>query len=389
MINSITFITNNVDGGIASFIKYLAKNKPQGTKLNIIATTDKTKSAKVRINPKELSKNIDYTAFYYHPLDKRSHILKKLNRLIEKDSILVANDWLELEMASYLQIANPLIYILHGDYSYYYNLAIQHQDIIDSFITINQGMSAKLKSLLPGQVTKIQHQYPPVLDVTKKTSFNLMDNLKIIYAGWINDAKGVFYFPLIDKKLKQSGIRVQWNIFGIGEIDVLKNRWPDSVNVNFHTRINNNKLLQEYCNNDIVILPSHAESLGLTIVEGMKAKLVPIITKLETGACEFISNNINGFLIEKGNINQIVEIIISLHNNRKKLIEVGKNASQTASNLFDEELNSSAYYRIIYDVKKSITKPLNPYKFMNRLDDSLFPNFIIRALRIIRQYATK
>ncbi len=383
----LTFISNNVEGGISSFIKYLSRNYDAGAAINVIATTDITKNKDIRIDPKEFSANVSFKAFKYHPLDKRQYTLSKLFKLIDKDAVIVANDWLELEMASYFKITNKVVFILHGDYAYYYNLALKHEKIIDTFITINKGMSVKLKKLLPERFSEIHYQYPPIPGFIVKENYNTSDPLNIIYAGWINKSKGVFNFPIIDRKLKEKDIKVIWNIYGIGDLKVLKASWNDSGNVRFNGRIPNNELRKEYLKNDIVLLPSHAESLGLVIVEGMKAGLVPMITKLETGACEFITNKGNGFLFDKDDTDEIVSDICEIYADRNKLKEIGTKALITATSLFDETDNCDKFFRLFNATQKdSIRLRAVSFKFENKLDDSILPNFFIKLIRNIRKH---
>ncbi|MCW3789195.1 glycosyltransferase family 4 protein [Plebeiibacterium sediminum] len=387
--NTITFITNNVDGGIASFIRYLTRNNISNNTIIVIATTDISNKNTDKINPKNFCNNLIFKEFKYHKFDKRNRILKRLYKLIPEDSIIVANDWLELEMSSYLKIRNPLAYILHGDYPYYYNLAKQHQNSIDSFITINKGMQSKLEKLIPHRINDITTQYPPVPYVPAKEN-NMSDKpLSIIYAGWINDNKGVFLFPEIDARLKKQNTIVSWNIYGIGNINELRKLWKNCDNVKFHNKIANKELIQEYKNNDIVILLSKAESLGLTIIEGMKASLVPIVNKLETGICEFISNNENGFLVDRNNIENIVSIISNLNKQRDSLLYIGNNARQTSNKLFDEKTNSKLYFEKFYSAKLDLKRKINTqFCFSNRLDNSVLPNLLVRNIRLIKNATT-
>ena len=66
--------------------------------------------------------------------DNLYHTIKKLNRFVDRNSIIVANDIQELRMAVLLKLPNPLIYIIHGDFTVYYKHCEQFQDYISKTI---------------------------------------------------------------------------------------------------------------------------------------------------------------------------------------------------------------------------------------------------------------
>ena len=57
---------------------------------------------------------------------------------------MIANDWLELGMISLMGLQNPVVQILHGNYDYYFDLAIKHRESVDSRIVVNSNIKKKL-----------------------------------------------------------------------------------------------------------------------------------------------------------------------------------------------------------------------------------------------------
>lgn len=61
---------------------------------------------------------------------------------------------------------------------------------------------------------------------------------------------------------------------------------------------------------DVIVVPSISEGLPTVIIESMARGLIPVAT--DVGAVQGIVNNTNGFLIEAGNVEQIVKSLIKI-----------------------------------------------------------------------------
>ena len=115
------------------------------------------------------------------------------------------------------------------------------------------------------------------------------------------------------------------------ELEVLKN----SKNITFTGHIENIK--ERYFDCDIVVLPSWREGLSRALVEASSMEC-PIITTNISGCKDVITNEVNGYLVEIKNSKLIEESIIRILNNKKKAIELGKNARRIAQKNFDIEI---------------------------------------------------
>lgn len=382
----ITFITNDAEGGVASFILYLTKNIPIGYSIKLIVTQNiSIKSNSQQVN-ECIYNNIEFIRFKYSKYDNKFYILKKLKKLICKDEVIIANDGIELEMFATQRLLNPLIFILHGDYDYYYDLAETYKNVIDKFVTINNGMSYILKNLIPERKNDIIHLWPPVPIISNKEKYNYVNNLKIVFIGRITKEKGAFDLPIIDNLLIENGTQVEWFIIGNGYLEEISQIWKNE-RVHYLGQINNQKLLDTLKMYDLIILPSRFESLGLVIVEGMKAGLVPLTSNLETGVSEFIEDSKNGFLIDILDFNSYVNRICLLDKNRELLEQIGKSARNTANKIFNPEINTNNYYAVFSQLKN---KQSNKSRFIpitfSRLDKKLIPNFLVIILRKLINY---
>src|SRR6267142_171470 len=75
------------------------------------------------------------------PVENLHAVLRRLRDAVPRgEGVLVANDLLELAMASAFDCGRAVIQILHGDNDYYYDLAARHETVIDAFVVLGARM---------------------------------------------------------------------------------------------------------------------------------------------------------------------------------------------------------------------------------------------------------
>lgn len=77
-----------------------------------------------------------------------------------------------------------------------------------------------------------------------------------------------------------------------------------------------------------VLLTSKHEGLPLSILEAMTNSTAVISYDCYYGPKELISNNVDGFLIQQNNIEQLIESVLKLLDNPQKAIEMGKKGKE-------------------------------------------------------------
>lgn len=187
----------------------------------------------------------------------------------------------------------------------------------------------------------------------KKVEKVVLNNkkIKIILAGTIirskNQLEVVQAYNLLDENIKR-------DIF----IDIVGDGDPKYI-CEIKTIINKNKLnnirLLGYVDNikylykdyDLGIVSSKKEAFGRVTVEYMINGIVPIVS--DSGAnCEIVEHGENGFVYNLGDIYQLANIIKELYYDRKKILEISKNASDFA--------------KLNFSINKLIDNLINLYK---------------------------
>lgn len=138
------------------------------------------------------------------------------------------------------------------------------------------------------------------------------------------------------------------------------------------------QLLQK---SDILVLPSLAEGMPVSVIEGMKAGVVPIVNNLPGEIKELVINGRTDYEIENNLADRFVNFIKQLNHDRDLLNTISKESSSLANHLFDPEVNTAEIETLILNVstRHRQRKPIKIYG--NRLDQKWVPNRIVVFLR--------
>ncbi len=89
--------------------------------------------------------------------------------------------------------------------------------------------------------------------------------------------------------------------------------------------------------NRVLLFLSHwYETFGLTVVESMACS-TPVITYSISAASEIIDNEIDGFIVENFDLNNIVQIIEKLFNDNEYYDKMCKNALEKVKQKYTKE----------------------------------------------------
>lgn len=179
----------------------------------------------------------------------------------------------------------------------------------------------------PGHSSRIQNR-----------TFN---KLKMVFLGRISEKKGVW--DLLDALEK---IRVEHNcdfelvVGGDGDVEHfqelirLKNLNEFVRFIGWASAEEKQVLLAE---SNLFVLPSYNEGLPISILEAMSYEL-PILSTPVGGIPEVVEQNVNGILITPGNVNELVEALMTFIESPHLMVEYGKNNIQKVKSHFPDEV---------------------------------------------------
>lgn len=171
-----------------------------------------------------------------------------------------------------------------------------------------------------------------------------------LYVGRLSPEKGIHY--LIDAMSLLPG-DIKLHIAGSGSEETNLKKLCEKYhlkNVKFLGVLSGKELIDQYSNCISTILPSICfESFGVTILEAFSCGK-PVIASNAGALPELIEHNINGFLVESGNINHLKGSIEKLSGDNILVINMGKNARKKVERLYSSEIHISKLIEIYKQV---------------------------------------
>ena len=162
-------------------------------------------------------------------------------------------------------------------------------------------------------------------------------NKKIYYVGGIIKRKGLL--DLIKAIANLNKLNCNYELFVIGGFsdEIYKFQIEEFINeqnlkqqIHFCGWKNTEEIIQLTYEISIFVLPSYQETLPVVIAEAMAMGKIVVATNV-AGIPEMIQDKYNGFLFERGNIDQLTSLLQKIyHSEFKTLSEITKNAKHFA-----------------------------------------------------------
>jgi glycosyltransferase involved in cell wall biosynthesis len=376
---------NGTGGGVLSVIRNMFAYKKHPEIENHIIYTINREQVPV-FNSPDLVGAASEQIFYYSPKWNFYYTCRQLAKLLfNKDTLIVAHDWLELGMVTQLGLENPVIQFIHGDYDYYYKLAYTHESSVNAFICVSSAICKKMVHLLPSREENIAYLELPVRNVIKTNESRLGDS--IVFIGRCEEEKGYPLLPHIETKLKARGFHFKWHIYGEGSTDKNKMElWSKQSNVSFYGKVSGEEIMMALPKYDFLVLPTIAEGLPVTVIEAMKCGVVPIVNHLPGGIEELIGNNQRGWLIEQNKVENYTRALTQLVQEPKRVKTLAKEARDFACKKFDANNCTKAIEIFILANKLTIKHQKAKKVYGSRLDLKWLPNWFVSSFRSVINY---
>lgn len=179
---------------------------------------------------------------------------------------------------------------------------------------------------------------PNIINENKEKVLSSLDYNQIISVGRLEDVKDFGTLIDIFYEIQKTNNKVTLKIIGDGskrkELEDKVKQLRILEKVTFTGRLEEEKINQELLNSDVFVLTSKSESFSLVLCEAMNYGLPCVSFDIDVGPREIIQDNINGYLIENRNINEMIKKLEKLLSNKEIRKEFGINAFKNANRFY-------------------------------------------------------
>lgn len=221
-------------------------------------------------------------------------------------------------------------------------------DNVDWIICVSKKLQKQLNEIGIQKVSCIENGF-----CIERLKTRDKDTHRIIQVGHLIKSK---HFDTTIKALEvldKNGYEMSFDIVGQGPEEAeLRNQVNDrGLNnyVRFHGQLPNETVIEMMAGSRYFVMPSYPEGLGIVYLEAMGSRCVTIGTKGE-GIEGIIVDKLNGFLVEKEDYNEIVDVIEQCENDESfanKLAENAFNSVKQYSWDYNAERNLEVLKKII------------------------------------------
>lgn len=382
-VPEVTYVLPDKLGGVFNYVSNLLANRRDDGFRYTAVLTDNLVSPDTRSRDPLPADRVEKVRFRVPP-DNLYSVLRQVSAAVRPGpGVLVANDWIELAAVTMQDTGRTVVAINHGDFDFYYDLAARHQNVIDVFVALTEPMRARLRERLPDRHDSIV-LLPHGVEIPSERRAPAAGPLRLLYVGRLNEQKGVFDFPAIDRRLRDQGVPVTWTMQGTGpDADALKAAWSDRGDVHWNGYQPMEHVLQLYATHDVLVMPSRGEGLPVALLEAGAAGVVPVISNLASGIPDVVEPGVTGFRPEIGDIAGFANAIVRLAEDRNALERMSVAVRERVRSRYDTAART-ADYQALFAQWATLRRPRPahlPMPYGSRLDQPWIPNVVTRLAR--------
>jgi glycosyltransferase involved in cell wall biosynthesis len=380
---SVVYVLPDKVGGSMNLVANLLQyRKADGFRTEVLLTHNhlNTDTRFAQRLPCDRQSTFEYTL----PIENLHTVLRRLARMVPRGpGVVVAGDLLDLAMLSVHDVGRAVVLILHGDDTYYYDLALKHDAVVHAYVVASRKMHRRLLELLPHREATI-FRLPYGIPAPEQVRRPAAGPLRLIFAGRLDLYKGVLDLPAIDAGLRARGVERIWTIVGGGPEEAsMRAAWSGAPDVEFTGPLTHAETLARLAEHDVFVLPTRTEGFPVSLLEAMGAGAVPVVSHIESGVPDLVDAGVTGLLPAAGDVDGFVDAIAQLASNRAQLDEMSARCRTLIATEYDIRVRVAAY-EALYARYDELYRPLSidaRLRYGSRLDRPWLPNSLVRLVR--------
>jgi glycosyltransferase involved in cell wall biosynthesis len=178
---------------------------------------------------------------------------------------------------------------------------------------------------------------------------------------------------------------VQWTVVGGGPDEQrLRDAWT-SGRVNFLGTKKHDEVIGIASEHDVFVLPTRWEGVPVALLEAMGVGLVPVVSRVESGVAEILTDGVTGLMPPVGNPGAFADAIAELDANRAKLESMSTAAATYVRTNHGIRERTDAY-QALFAQYQHLRRPCTrkgALLYGSRLDRPWLPNTAVRTVRSV------
>lgn len=202
----------------------------------------------------------------------------------------------------------------------------------DRVVVLSESWREFFSGYVPKE--KIRVIYNPIREIREEYLHKSNSPVRVLFMGRLGERKGTYDLIEAVRQIRDRCFILE--LYGDGD----NKRIEDIVgkyNLRHMIRVNgwaaHNSVAGIYDRSDILVLPSYAEGLPMSVIEGMGRGL-PIIASNAGGITEAVQDGCNGFIVKPGDRDAIARKIVALTEDAALRTAMGQNSLKIAKEKF-------------------------------------------------------
>lgn len=253
-------------------------------------------------------------------------------------------------------------------------IALAYRQRVSAFIAISRGIESKLEKSLGKTMRDRIRLITNAVDsnIYKPVPRNESgDIVKIVFFGRIEDVtKGCDKIPPIARKLKDRGVKFQWDFYGYfhwgyePRFSSLNKKYEVEDVVRYKGCLAPEEVPTVISQYDIMVMPSNHEGFGLALAEAMSSGLACVASLIPDVTDMIMESGKEGYLVGRNDIQGFANAIERLASDKEHCKKIGRAARKKVQDQFDLTVQGQRYKDLFLELNDnnnySIISPKEP-----------------------------
>ncbi|MFZ0749425.1 MAG: glycosyltransferase family 4 protein [Pyrinomonadaceae bacterium] len=232
--------------------------------------------------------------------------------------------------------------VTHSDGPTFYEPLKHYSDFVDCAVGVSQETARKIVSYCGVPTARAHHipygvgsLTPAEAEARIRNAASRVDPLRVAYVGrLVQSQKRVLDLVPLAEEMRRRGVKFELHVIGEGpeRRQLEKGFAAAGLNsqVTFWGWLRSNDVKRRLQELDVLVLLSELEGLPVAMLEAMGHGVVPVVTRIESGAAELVSEGVNGFLVNVGDFATFADRFAELERDRARLATMSQAAWETS-----------------------------------------------------------